>query len=148
MRIENLINEINSHPKVTGRRQATSDLAKAPKSSDEVQLSQTGKALSDLNVGGIQNSRIEAVKQRVESGFYDQPKIRTAIADGLLSSGTMNPVLAEIQDVKITQKHLPDIPDVRQDRVLAVREKVEQGFYNDKSVLTQAADGMLGMLLG
>jgi anti-sigma28 factor (negative regulator of flagellin synthesis) len=148
MRIENLANEIHQNPKTTGRRSPVDKGEKASGRGDSVQLSNVGKLLSNETVDNVRNSRIEAIKQRVKDGFYDRPEVREAIADALLSSGAVGPVLEEVQEIKITQKQLPNVPDVRVDRVEEVAQKVRDGFYENREIKNQTANEVLDSLLG
>ncbi|MDA0708917.1 MAG: flagellar biosynthesis anti-sigma factor FlgM [bacterium] len=148
MRIENLVTEIQSHPRVTERRQSTNNRTESTRHGDEVQLSQAGKALADFRVEDTSRARIEAIQQRVESGYYDQPQIKAIIAENMLSAGSLDAVIAEVQDIKITLKQLAEIPDVRIEKVQEAIGKLASGAYNDKNVLKGTADGLMGMLLG
>jgi|SaaInlStandDraft_7_1057024.scaffolds.fasta_scaffold62964_2 anti-sigma28 factor (negative regulator of flagellin synthesis) len=147
MRIENLASEVNLNPKTTGRRPSSEKGVNVSERGDNVQLSSVGKLLSNRTVDNVRNSRIEAIKQRVKEGFYDRPEVREAIADAFLSSGAVEPVLAEVQEIKITQKHLPNIPDIRVDRVEEVAQKVRDGFYENSEVKNQTANQVLDSLL-
>lgn len=148
MRIENLANEIVQKPKTTGRRPSAEKGTRVSSKGDSVQLSSAGKLLSNPSIDGVKSTRIEAIKQRVKEGFYDRPEVRVAIADALLSSGAVEPVIAEVQDIKITQKQLPNVPDVREDRIREVAQRVQDGVYEGSEVMNQVANHVLDSLLG
>lgn len=157
MRIENAINEVQG-PQQTERRQNAEMRRKrnTGRTGDVVEISTTARSLGaqaastvDLNaVSDVRQSRVEAVKQRVASGYYDQPEVREAIADAVLNAGVVDAVAQEIQDVRTTKQELGSVPDVREDRVAQARERVANGFYDAGGVKAQVADRVLDNLIG
>ncbi|MFT5366218.1 MAG: anti-sigma28 factor (negative regulator of flagellin synthesis) [Candidatus Latescibacterota bacterium] len=157
MRIENAINEVQG-PQQTERRQNAEMRRKRNigGSGDVVEISTASRSLGaqaastvDLNaVSDVRQSRVEAVKQRVASGYYDQPEVRVAIADAVLNAGVVDAVAQEIQDVRSTRRELGSVPDVREDRVAQARDRVASGFYDAGGVNAQVADRILDNLIG
>jgi len=157
MRIENAINEVQG-PQQTERRQNADVRRKrnTGRAGDVVEISTAARSLGaqaantvDLNaVSDVRQSRVEAVKQRVASGYYDQPEVREAIADAVLNAGVVDAVAQEIQDVRTAKRDLDTVPDVREDRVEQARERVASGFYDSAGVQSQVADRVLDTLIG
>ena len=155
MRIENAINEVQG-PQQGERRQNSEAKRKrgVGRAGDVVEISNTAKSLSAqvvgaLNAGNdVRQSRVEAVKQRVETGYYDQPEVLEAIADAVLNSGVVDAVAQELQEVRSAKQVLSDVPDVREDRVSEAKERVETGFYDQAGVKAQIADSFLDNLVG
>ena len=54
----------------------------------------------------------------------------------------------EIQQVREARAEVQDIPDVREDRVVLAKERVEMGFYDSVGVKIQAAENLLDALIG
>ena len=69
-------------PEVTANRQKTEQIA--PKTQDKVELS-----LSKLQMDAgpeVRTDRIEAVRSRIASGFYDRADVREGIAEAFLKT--------------------------------------------------------------
>ena len=145
MRIENLLTEIH-HPstmKGASRRQASEGKAVAKGGKDAFVPSRAGSVLAQAQVEDVRQSRIDEIRHRVKSGYYDKPEVRLAIADALISSGMADPVLAEVQEIKITRKKMMELPDVRERKVVEAKQRVEDGFYKNVTALTGAAENFL-----
>lgn len=155
MRIENAINEVQG-PQQTERRQVADIRRKrnAGRAGDVVDISNEAKSLgtqlsTELNsVSDVREARVEAVRQRVASGYYDKPEVREAIADAVLNAGVVDAVGQDVQDVRNAKRELATVPDTRNDRVDQARKRVETGFYDSAGVRKQIADTMLGQLVG
>jgi anti-sigma28 factor (negative regulator of flagellin synthesis) len=157
MRIENAINEVHG-PQQTERRQNAEMRRKRPtgQTGDVVEISTTARSLGaqtantvDLNaVSDVRQSRVEAVKQRVASGYYDRPEVREAIADAVLNSGVVDEVAQEVRDVRTSKRELASVPDVREERVAQARDRIATGFYNSGGVKSLVADRILENLIG
>ena len=155
MRIENAINEVQG-PQQAERRQNAEVRRKrgAGRTGDVVEISNTAKSLGaqivgDLSAGNdVRASRVEAVKQRVQSGYYDRPEVRQAIADAVLDSGVVDAVAQEVQAARSAKQELANVPDVRADRVAEARQRADTGFYDQAGVKAQIAENVLDNLIG
>ena len=138
-------------PKVTQGNQRT-DSAKVGKSArgeDVVELSQSAKEVADLAAAAKQervNPRIEAVRERVTSGYYDSQEVRERIADRLLRSGNLQEVVDEIVVSKGAKQQLDEIPDTRPARVDEAKQRVSGGFYDTPEVRNETAERILDEL--
>ena len=156
MRIENAINEIRGPEQTERRDTEVKRRRSAARSGDVVEISTTARTLGsqsvsreDLNaVSDVRQARVEAVRQRVASGYYDRPEVREAIADAVLDSGVVDSVGQEAQQVRTARQGLADVPDVREDRVAEAKERVAADFYNSDGARTQIADSVLDALIG
>ena len=155
MRIENAINEVQGPQQAERRQNAEVKRRRGTgRAGDVVEISNTAKSLSaqvvgELNSGNdVRPSRVEAVKQRVESGYYDKPEVREAIADAVLNSGVVDAVAQEVQEARTAKEELAQVPDVREDRVSEAKQRVETGFYDQAGVKAQIADSVLDSLVG
>ncbi|MCZ6632062.1 MAG: flagellar biosynthesis anti-sigma factor FlgM [bacterium] len=157
MRIENAINEVHG-PQHAERKSAEVKRRKSAsgRSSDVVEISDTARTLGAHGVvqvdqksaQGVRQAKVEAVKERVKSGYYDRPEIRQAIADAVLNSGLMETVAQEIQLAREAKVEFQEVPDVREDRVALAKKRVEMGFYDSGGVKTQIAENLLDALIG
>jgi anti-sigma28 factor (negative regulator of flagellin synthesis) len=96
----------------------------------------------------VRQARVEQVRQRVASGFYDRPEVRQAIAEAVLDSGVVDGVEREARFARTAQDKIADVPDVREDRVAQARQRVASGFYNSTGVMADSADSILDALIG
>ena len=156
MRIENAINEIRG-PEALERRDAeVKRRRQSARTGDTVEISNAARSLgsqavkrSDLDsVSDVRQTRVDAVKQRVASGFYDRPEVREAIADAVLNSGVVDQVGQEAQQVNAAREELANAPEVREDRVAQARERVAAAFYDSSGVLAETADRLLDSFVG
>ena len=153
MRIENAIQETQG-PQQTERRQLAETRRKAGRTGDVVEISQTGRSLgtqlkADLSAAiDVRQARVEEVRQRVASGFYDQPEVREAIADAVLSAGVVDAVAQEVQSARTAKRELDGMPDVREDRVALAQKRLATGFYDSAGVRETVADGLLSQWVG
>ena len=156
MRIENALNEIRGSKPPEQRDAEIKRRRSAPAAKDVVEISKTARALGSQTVSAeqldavsdVRQARVEEVRQRVATGFYDRPEVREAIADAVLDSGMVEGVEQEARQVKGAQQHLADIPDVREDRVAQAKQRVAADFYNSTSVQEETADQVLNALIG
>jgi len=155
MRIENAINEVQG-PQQTEKRQLSDVRRKrtAGRAGDVVEISNTARSLgaqlnADLSsVSDVRQGRVEAVRQRVASGYYDRPEVREAIADAVLDSGVIDAVAQEVQEARTAKRELANVPDVREDRVSQARQRVATGFYDSVGTRADVADSVLNALIG
>ena len=150
MRIEGLPN-LQKVSQPTERTDSTRQRRSASEASDYVEISTTAKQAADLSAAArtapdTLNPRIEEVRQRVASGFYDSDDVRREIAGAILDSD-MRPVVDEIGVVRQAKQQLDSVPDTRSDRVNEARERATSGFYDQPEVREATADGFIDELV-
>ena len=156
MRIENAINEIQGRKPIERREAEVKRRRNSPPAGDVVQISKAARALgsravsrADLDaVSDVRQARVEEVRQRVATGFYDRPEVRRAIADAVLDSGVVDDVGQEAGQVRAATEQLPGVPDVREDRVALAKQRVASAYYDSASITSQVADRVLDALIG
>ncbi len=156
MRIENAINEIQGRKPIERREAEVKRHRNAPPAGDVVEISKAARALgsravsrADLEaVSDVRQARVEEVRQRVATGFYDRPEVRRAIAETVLDSGVVDDVGQEAGQVRATKELLPEVPDVREDRVALARQRVASAYYDSANITSQVADRVLDALIG
>jgi anti-sigma28 factor (negative regulator of flagellin synthesis) len=138
MRIENTIHEIQG-PKSSDRRIAEVRRRRGSEGSgDRVEISSAARNLgsagvskSALNsVADVRQERVQEVRERVASGFYDRPEVQRAIADAVLESGVVNSVGREASTARELKSGMDHVPEVRAERVEAARQRVTADFYS------------------
>lgn len=148
------IDGLPQQPKVSRTQQRnTTDRSKeaSGRPDDVVEISQSSQDVSGLSAlarstPAEANPRIQEVRARVESGYYNSRQVREQIADSLLESGNMRDVVSEIDQVQVAKQQLAEIPDTREDRVDTARQRVGSGFYDESQVRQDTADGILDEL--
>ena len=156
MRIENAINELRGPDAPERRNQEVRRRNKAGRAGDTVEISKAARAINaqgvsqaDLNaVSDVRQARVEAVRQRVSEGFYDQPEVRRAIADAVLDSGLVDDVRQEADTVKEARGRMDDVPDVREEAVARAQRRIASDFYESSAVRGQVANRLADSLLG
>ena len=147
MRIEGL----TSQPKVsqTQQRHAAVRTKKgSEQSSDVAGISQSAQNVSELGAQAKaaptgNEVRIQEVRARVQSGYYNSRQVREEIADSLLSSGGMQEVVSDIAETQVAKQQLAQVPDTRAERVDEARERVDSGFYDRPQIRQDTADRIL-----
>jgi hypothetical protein len=151
MRIEGL-----SHtPKVPqGNTRTDSARAKKPAGGDDVvEISRDAQEISDLaakitDAGETGMSpRLEEVKAKVDSGFFNSRERLEAVAGALQDADPIADVVGEIKTVQTAKRQLEDVPDVRPERVQEAKLKVEQNVFFDREVEQQTAENILNEMI-
>ena len=126
------------------------------RSGDVVEISPAARNLgtqtvssADLaSVKDVRQARVEEVRRRVESGFYDRPEVRQAVAEAVLNSGVVEPAVEEARQIRTAKSELGDVPDVRSDRVEAAKQRVASNHYGSTGTLSETASKVLDALVG
>ena len=147
MRIKGL-----SQPPKTSQANQRSDVARAKQDSgragDVVEISQKAQEVADLSAAAKAapeelNPRIQEIRGRVESGYYNSREVREQIADVMLDADGLKEVVADITQVQLAKQELEQISDTRPEEVAKARQRVENGFYDSGQVRQDTADRIL-----
>ena len=92
------------------------------------------------------NPRIDEIKRRVESGYYNARQVREQIADALLDSSGLRNDVSDVAVFKGAKEAMGAVPDVREDKVREARQRVESGFYDRSEAQRDTADRILDEL--
>ena len=92
MRIENALHEVRNSRPWEQRDAGVKRRRGSQRSGDVVEISPAARNLgtqtvssADLaSVKDVRQARVEEVRRRVESGFYDRPEVRRAVAEAVL----------------------------------------------------------------
>ncbi len=123
---------------------------------DAVQISSRAQALNkefqDLKtrasaVTEESLARIEAIKERVASGFYFQEDTLDKVADKLLDSDIVQSVILSEKSLNTATTIARDVPDVRSDKIQLARNRQIAGVYQQQDVLSITADRVMKDLL-
>ena len=90
--------------------------------------------------------RIQEVRSRVASGYYNSQEVRQEIADALLESDGLKEVVGDISQVQVAKQKLAQIPDTRPEQVDQARQRVGTGFYDSDQVRQDTAERILDEL--
>ena len=156
MRIENALHEIQGSKPLEKRDAEVKRRQSSPAAKDVVEISKTARTLGSQtvmaeqldSVSDVRQARVEEVRERVATGFYDRPEVRQAIADAVMDAGVVTGVSQEARQVKGARQRLAEVPDVREDRVAQARQRVAADHYNSASVREATADQVLNALIG
>ena len=148
------IDGLSQQPKITQSQQRSSP-ARSKKDSerpgDVVEISKSAPDVAELSAQAKatpaeNNPRIQEIRQRVQSGYYDSRQVREQIADSLLASDGMREVVSDVARMQTAKDQLAQVPDVREDRVDETRQRVDAGFYDTRQARQDTADSMLDEL--
>jgi hypothetical protein len=92
------------------------------------------------------NPRLQEIRTRVQSGYYDSPQVRERTAEALLAAAPLRETVSEIAQARAAKQVLADIPEVREDRVKESRRRVGTGFYDSPQVRRETAARILDEL--
>lgn len=148
------IDRLSHQPKISQSQQRSAPVRsgkEGERADDVVEISRGAQEVSELSAlaraeSTETNPRIDEIKQRVESGYYDARQVREQIADALLDSPGMRDDVSDVAVFKGAQEALNSVPDVREDKVDQARQRVESGFYDRGEVKQDTADRILDEL--
>ena len=92
-------------------------------------------------------SKIEEVRQRLSSGYYNTDEFRSDLANAVLSNGVVDEVAVDAVQVQDIRRQVGEMPESRVDRVEEVRERVTDGFYGQKQTKLDTADRIIDELI-
>ena len=148
MRIDGLPNLPNTQ-QANQRSSAVSKKKSDVPPGDVVEISDGVQGTADLSAAlkaapeSNLDHRINEIRSRVQSGYYNSEEVRQQIAGALLQSDGLKDVVEDAGQVRIAREKLADIPDVREDRVNDARQRASTGFYDQSQVRIDTADRIL-----
>ena len=149
------IDKLSHQPKISQSQQRNVSVGsnnERTRADDVVEISRGAQEVSELSAlaraeSTETNPRIDDIKRRVESGYYDARQVREQIADALLDSPGMRDDVSDVVVFKGAQEALDAVPDEREDKVSEARQRVESGFYNQGEIQRDTADRILDELV-
>ena len=148
------IDKLSHQPKISQSQQRSAPVRSNKESGhadDVVEISRGAQEVSELSAlaraeSTETNPRVDDIKRRVESGYYNARQMREQIADALLDSPSMRNDVSDIAVFKGAKEAVNAVPDVREDKVNEARQHVESGFYDRSEVQRDTADRILDEL--
>ena len=130
------IDKLSHQPKISQSQQRNVSVGsnnKRTQADDVVEISRGAQEVSELSAlaraeSTETNPRIDEIKRRVESGYYNARQVREQIADALLDSPGMRDDVSDVVVFKGAQEALDAVPDEREDKVNEARQRVESGL--------------------
>ena len=149
------IDKLSHQPKISQSQQRNVSVGsnnERTRTDDVVEISRGAQEVSELSAlaraeSTETNPRIDDIKRRVESGYYNARQVREQIADALLDSPSMRDDVSDVVVFKGAQEALDAVPDEREDKVSEARQRVESGFYNQGEIQRDTADRILDELV-
>ena len=149
------IDKLSHQPKISQSQQRNVSVGsnnERTRADDVVEISRGAQEASELSAlaraeSTETNPRIDEIKRRVESGYYNARRVREQIADALLDSPGMRDDVSDVVVFKGAQEALDAVPDEREDKVSEARQRVESGFYNQGEIQRDTADRILDELV-
>ena len=86
------------------------------------------------------SQRLSAIREKIESGYYNRAEVREQIADAIIES----PALGEISGSTKLER---EAEYIREEVVEEARENVRQGVYEQPEVIRETANRILDSLL-
>lgn len=148
MRIDGLPNlpstqQTNQRNNAVGKKKADVRSGDVVEISSDVQetagLAAALKAAPETNL----DHRIQEIRTRVQSGYYNSDEVRQQIAGAMLQSDGLKEVVEDATQVRIAREKVQELPDVREDRVSDARQRASTGFYDQSQVRSDTADRIL-----
>ena len=148
------IDKLSHQPKISQSQQRNVSVRgnnEHARADDVVEISRGAQEVSELSAlaraeSTETNPRIDEIKRRVESGYYNARQVREQIADALLDSPSMRNDVSDVAVFKGAKEAVDAVPDVREDKVNEARQRVESGFYDRSEVQRDTADRILDEL--
>ena len=121
--------------KDSGRAGDVVEISKGPEAAD---LTALAKAVPE-ELG----ARVQEIRARVQSGYYNSEEVREKIAGALLDADSIRPVAEEVAEVRTVRRQLDSVPDVRSERVAETRERAASGYYDQTQIRRETADSII-----
>ena len=145
------IDGLSHKPKISQTKQRnapTRGKREGERADDVVEISKGAQDVSELSAlarseAAESNPRINEIKERVESGYYNSRQVREQIADSLLESDGLKAAVSDIEVFRGARQQLDAVPDVRAEKVDDARQRVGSGFYDRAEVRLGTADKIL-----
>lgn len=121
-------------------------------SGDRVELSGGPADLASLRKVARQDdtsrtAKLEEVRQRLSSGYYNTDQFRSDLAEAVSSSGTMDEVLVESAQIQELSRKVDETQESREERVEETRKRVADGYYDQRSARLDTADRLIDDLI-
>lgn len=121
-------------------------------SGDRVELSGGPADLASLRKVARQDdtsrtAKLEEVRQRLSSGYYNTDQFRSDLAEAVSSSGTMDEVLVESAQIQELSRKVDSTQESREERVEETRKRVADGYYDQRSARLDTADRLIDDLI-
>ena len=106
-------------------------------------------SLSDIAKQGdqVRTSRVEEVRTRLSSGYYNTEEFRNDLAEAVLSKGVVDEVVADSIHAQEIRRQVDEVPEIRSDRVENAKSRVSDGFYSREQTKLDTADSIIDELI-
>jgi len=150
MRIDGLPNLPNLQ-QTNQRNEAVRQKKPGVKAGDSVEISSAAQESADLAAAlkaapEQANPRIDEIKARVQSGYYNSDEVKQQIADALLKSDGMRQAVDDVAQVQVARSRMASVPDTRAERVDQARQRVGEGYYDRPEVRRGTVDKIIDEL--
>ena len=151
MRIDGLPHS-NKVSQTNSRNDAVRQKKDSGRADDVVEISSGLQDVAELsskaaNAPEEANPRIDQIKERVSSGYYDSAEARRQIADALLQSDSLRGTVRDIETSRDVKQQLDQVPDSRPERVDQARQRVDNGYYDSPEVRRETGERLLDHLI-
>lgn len=124
-----------------GTEEVGDSLELTPETSNVHELAEAARTAPEAS-----SARIDELRERVRSSYYNSPEVRQQIAASMLEAGAMRDVGADAARVHGAREELQSVPDTRSESVQQAAARVREGFYEDAAVRQEIAQRVLDTL--
>ena len=151
MRIDGLP-QPNRVSQANSRNDAVRSKKDSDRSGDVVEISGGLQDVAELSSKAVNapeeaNPRIDEIKERVRSGYYDSAEAKQQIADALLESDSLRGTVKDIEANRSVKQQLDQVPDTRPERVEQAKQRLEDGYYDSPEVRRETGERLLDHLM-
>ena len=119
---------------------------------DSVEISGGPTDLASLSeiakqVDEVRTPRIEEVRARLSSGYYNTEEFRNDLANAVFLEGVIDEVVADSIHAQEIRRQVDEVPEVRSDRVEDAKSRVSDGFYSREQTKLDTADSIIDELI-
>jgi len=122
---------------------------------DSVKISKAGKTLQKdkaeflfakkalSQVPDIRPDKVESAISKIENKYYNNYSAKESLAKKLLDTEIFKPELNENKVISGFKAELKGASDVRKNKLVEIRNRVKNNFYNRKDVIAKLSDKIL-----
>ena len=125
---------------------------------DTVKISKSGKSLQKnkaeflfakkalSQIPDIREDKVKATLSKIESNYFDNLSVKGELSKKILGSGIFDVELYGNRVISKSKTGLKNVPDIRENKINEIREKLKSNFYSRKDIISQLSDRILKSL--
>ncbi|MEA1973878.1 MAG: hypothetical protein U9N34_11390 [Candidatus Cloacimonadota bacterium] len=153
--------KVNQNSKIDKQSSKTDKEAKSEKNSDVLKFSSKAKKLQESesilrkalqkieSFEQIRNEDLSEVSKRIDSDYYNSDEFAEELSRKIFSDNDLENIVSEKKAIRNLTKKLEEAnnsEEIDEQKMKDIREKIENGFYNNPDILSNTADKIINLI--